>query len=72
MRTKEKDALMEYFYRMELRLEDAVDIWDLRSQRRRLDAVDHLEEILAKEQLKAFRGIRDDIILLLKIEFDNE
>lgn len=57
MRTKEKDALMEYFYRMELRLEDAVD---------------HLEEILAKEQLKAFRGIRDDIILLLKIQFDNE
>lgn len=72
MTNKEKEKLYEYFYVAEIRLEENVDIWDMRATRRRLDSVDHLEEILAKEQLKTFRAVRDDILNLLKFHIEKE
>ncbi len=72
MTEKEKEKLYEYFYIAEIRLEENVDIWDMRATRRRLDCVDHLEEILAKEQLKTFRAVRDDILSLLKFHIEIE
>lgn len=72
MTNKEKEKLYEYFYVAEIRLEENVDIWDMRATRRRLDCVDHLEEILAKEQLKTFRAVRDDIFNVLKFHIEKE
>ena len=72
MTNKEKEKLYEYFYVAEIRLEENVDIWDMRATRSRLDSVDHLEEILAKEQLKTFRAVRDDILNLLKFHIEKE
>lgn len=68
MKQKELLILSEYFYKYEERLENAVKDWDLRACRRDLDYVDHLEEIIAKARLEMFRSVRDDLILLLKLD----
>lgn len=67
MRQREKDLLMAYFYNYEIRLEDNVNSYDIRACRRRLDSLDHLEEIIAKERLNMFKSVREDIIRLLMI-----
>lgn len=67
----EKMLIYEYFFNYETRLEESVDVWDIRATRRRLDSVDHLEEIIAKERLIMFRSVRDDILLLLKLDVYN-
>lgn len=38
----EKMLIYEYFFNYETRLEESVDVWDIRATRRRLDSVDHL------------------------------
>lgn len=68
MRQTELSLLCSYFLNYEQRLENAVDDWDLRACRRSLDYVDHLEEIIAKARLEMFRSVRDDIVLLLKLD----
>lgn len=68
MKQSELSILSEYFYKYEERLEDAVKDWDLRACRRSLDYVDHLEEIIAKARLEMFRSVRDDLVLLLKLD----
>ena len=68
MKQKELLILSEYFYKYDERLENAVKDWDLRACRRSLDYVDHLEEIIAKARLEMFRSVRDDILLLLKLD----
>lgn len=67
MTENEKILIFEYFNNYQSRLENSVDVWDLRATRRNLDCIDHLEEIIAKERLKMFKSVRDDILLLLKL-----
>lgn len=67
MTENEKMLIYEYFSNYQAKLEQAVDVWDLRATRRCLDCIDHLEEIIAKERLKMFKSVRDDILLLLKL-----
>lgn len=57
---------------MEARLEDAVRDCSYRYIRRDLDSVELLEEIIANENLKLFKGIRDDICRILKLSEEEE
>lgn len=54
MRKQEHISLMQYFYNMQIRLENAVKDCSYRYIRRDLDSIDLLEEIIAKERLNAF------------------
>lgn len=65
MRKKERISIIEYFYHMEARLEDAVRDCAYRYIRRDLDSVDLLEEIIAKERLNAFRDFSFDVLRIL-------
>lgn len=69
MTSVEKNLIAEYFCMYEVRLEDNVKEFDIRACRRRLDSIDHLEEIIAKERLIMFESIRDDILTILNMEY---
>lgn len=67
MRKQEHISLMQYFYNMQIRLENAVKDCSYRYIRRDLDSIDLLEEIIAKERLNAFNDIMFDILTILKL-----
>lgn len=70
MTSKEKDLITQYFYLYENRLEDNIKEHDIRACRRRLDSLDLLEEIIAKERYIMFQSIRDDIMKILNLEYE--
>lgn len=74
MRKGEAISIVQYFYYMEQRLENAVRDCSYRFVRRDLDSVDLLEEIIAKERLNAFREFSADVLRILKLneEIDKE
>ncbi len=67
MRKQEHISLMQYFYNMQIRLENAVKDCSYRYIRRDLDSIDLLEEIIAKERLNAFNDFTQDILTILKL-----
>lgn len=67
MRKQEHISLMQYFYNMQIRLENAVKDCSYRYIRRDLDSIDLLEEIIAKERLNAFSDFTQDILTILKL-----
>ena len=67
MRKHEHISLMQYFYNMQIRLENAVKDCSYRYIRRDLDSIDLLEEIIAKERLNAFNDFMHDVLTILKL-----
>ena len=67
MRKQEHISLMQYFYNMQIRLENAVKDCSYRYIRRDLDSIDLLEEIIAKERLNAFKDFTQDVLTILKL-----
>lgn len=67
MRKQEHISLMQYFYNMQIRLENAVKDCSYRYIRRDLDSIDLLEEIIAKERLRAFNDFTQDVLTILKL-----
>lgn len=71
MKKQEIINLVKYLYYLESRLNNEVDDFQIRYLRRKFDSVDLLEEIIAKERLKFFYQIEDDIIRILNLTGDN-
>ncbi len=67
MKKQEAVNLVKYLYFVESRLTAAVDDCCIRYLRRELDSVDLLEEIIAKERLKFFYELEEDIVRILKM-----
>ena len=72
MRRRDRINIVEYLYHMEARLEDAVRDCSYRYIRRDLDSVELLEEIIANENLKLFKGIRDDFCRILQLSEEED
>lgn len=72
MKKREAISIVEYFYCMQIRLENAISDCSYRYIRRDLDSVELLEEIIAKERLQAFREFSFDIRRILKINEERE
>ena len=67
MRRREAISIVEYFYCMQQRLENTVNNCSYRCIRRDLDRVELLEEIIAKEHLKLFNIVMQDVLNILKL-----
>lgn len=68
MRKQEKINLIRYLLQVDNRLENTLNDCEMRFIRRELDSVELLEEIIAKENLKLFRAITNDIIHILNLQ----
>lgn len=67
MRKKEVINLVQYLYCAEERLEQDVQNCSYRYIRRKLDSIDLLEEIIARERLNCFREVSADILHILEL-----
>lgn len=67
MRKKEALSIVEYFYHMQARLENAVTDCAYRYIRRDVDSVELLEEIIAKERLTMFNEVMRDVLNILQL-----
>lgn len=72
MRKQEAINIVRYLYDEEERLIAAVNDCSYRFVRRSLDSVDLLEEIIAKENLKYFHYVSEQILRILKLTVDEE
>lgn len=68
MRKQEKINLIRYLLQVDNRLESTLNDCEMRFVRRELDSVDLLEEIIAKENLKLFRAITNDILHIFNLQ----
>lgn len=67
MKRREAISIVEYFYCMQTRLENAISDCSYRYIRRNLDSVELLEEIIAKERLIMFNEVMQDVLNILKL-----
>lgn len=67
MRQNEKDLLCKYIYNNSIRLEDNVRQLQNNLRYRRIDTIDCIELMLARQELETFHEVTKHIRILLKL-----
>lgn len=67
MNKSEREKILQYWYRKDLRLSDDVVTYEDRYKIRKCDELDHLESVIAITRQKMFNEVMGDIFRILEL-----